>query len=78
MHTDTETIARAVRLRGMTRRMLAEKTPAERDRMLQRHLAQARGPARNALLLRQMTAMLVRAHRAAQDTESDNVRRSDG
>lgn len=70
MHNDQGTSARAVQLRKMTRDMLANMTPQERDRMVQQHLAQARGPVRNAILLRQMTAMLLRARKAAQTGET--------
>lgn len=41
-------------------------TPQERDRSLQLHLAQARGSARNARLMRRMTATLLRARQAAK------------
>ena len=70
MPTDPDTIARAVQLREMTRDMLANMSPQERDRMMQRHLAQARGPVRNAVLLRHMTAMILRARKAAQVQEA--------
>ena len=70
MTIDSDTIERAMRLRRMTRDMLANMSPQERDRMLQQHLAQARGPVRNAILLRQMTAMVLRAREAAQAREA--------
>lgn len=41
-------------------------TPEQRDRMMQVHLAQARGSAGNARLMRQMAATLVRAQQAAK------------
>jgi len=52
---------RAMRLRRLTAEMLARLTPQEWDRTMQMHLAQARGPVRNAMLLFDMTAMLLRA-----------------
>lgn len=40
--------------------------PQDKDRLLQIHLAQARGPSRNARLLFDMTEMLLRARRINQ------------
>ena len=42
---------RFAHLGRMTREMLSRMTPAERDRMMQEHLAAARGPERNLQLL---------------------------
>lgn len=56
---DAATTARATRLREMIAKMIRTQSPQERDRMLQQHLAQARGRERNAMLLRQMTAFVL-------------------
>jgi hypothetical protein len=45
---------------------LKTSTPQERDRVMQWHLAQARGPVRNARLMRRMTATLLRARQGAK------------
>ena len=45
-------------------------TPQEQDRMMQVHLAQARGPAKNLELLRSMTAMMVRIRKAQREQDS--------
>lgn len=63
-----------MRLREMTRDLLNNMTPPERDRMMQGHMSQARGPAKNALLLRQMTAMILRARKATYPAETRDVR----
>jgi hypothetical protein len=61
-------IVRAVRLRKLIAESFAVRSPQERDRLLQGCLAQARGPARNASVLRGMTAFLQRARgRITQD-----------
>ena len=69
---NAETVERAVRLRRMTAERLRSMTPQERDRMMQVHLAQARGPAANAMLMRQLTATMLRIKKAQQKTESDH------
>ena len=74
---DPETMARAVRLRRLMDASLANQTPQERDRIMQMHLAQARGPLRNAVLLCDMTAMLLRARQAAEPEERQDVRKPD-
>ncbi len=66
---DEGTIERAMRLRRMMNEHLHMRTPQERDRTMQVHLAQARGPVRNAMLLFEMTAMLLRARQTAQAKE---------
>ena len=65
---DKETVARAEQLRRMMTDYLRNMSDAERDRMLQVHLAQARGGLLNAELMRRMTAFILRA-RAAQHTK---------
>ncbi len=67
--TDPDTLERAVRLRRMTADYLRAMSPQERDRMMQVHLAQARGPAKNLELLRSMTAMMVRIKKARQEQD---------
>ncbi len=50
---DPGTMKRAVKLRGMMNRFITKMTPQQRDRIMQVHLAQARGARRNGDLLRQ-------------------------
>lgn len=68
--TDPDTLERAVRLRRMTAEYLRAMSPQERDRMMQVHLAQARGPAKNLELLRSMTAMMVRIRKAQREQDA--------
>ena len=65
--TDPDTLERAVRLRRMTAEYLRAMSPQERDRLMQVHLAQARGPAKNLALLRSMTAMMVRTKKTLRE-----------
>ena len=51
------TAERAEKLRRMTADFLRSMTPQERDRTMQVHLAQARGPTRNAMLLFDMICL---------------------
>ncbi len=67
--TDPDTLERAVRLRRMTAEYLRAMSPQERDRMMQVHLAQARGPQKNLELLRRMTAMMVQIKKARQEQD---------
>ena len=62
---------RFVRLCRMTDEMLAKMTPAERDRMMQEHLAAARGPERNLELLCNMTETLLALRKQTQ-TKGDS------
>lgn len=71
---DKDTIERATRLRQIMNEFITTMTPQERDRVMQVHLAQARGPVRNAMLLFEMTAMLLRARQTARAEEKQNVR----
>jgi hypothetical protein len=48
---DPEDTARASRVRELMDDYLRNRTPQERDRLMQIHLAEARGPAMNAWLL---------------------------
>ena len=68
--TDPDTLERALRLRRMTAEYLRAMSPQERDRMMQVHLAQARGPAKNLELLRSMTAMMVRIRKAQRQQDA--------
>ena len=68
---------RAKRLTEIINEYIRSRTPQERDRTMQIHLAQARGPVRNARLLFDMTAMFLRARQAAQPKEQQDVRQSD-
>ena len=75
--TDADTIERAKRLCEIINEYLRTMTPQERDRTMQMHLAQARGPVRNAMLLFDMTAMLLRARQAALPKEQQDVHEPD-
>ncbi|MBU0718947.1 MAG: hypothetical protein KJ749_11915 [Planctomycetes bacterium] len=68
-----ETAERAMQLRRMTAERLRTMTPQERDRVMQVHLAQARGPVANAMLMRQLTATMLRIKKTRQETESDHA-----
>ncbi len=50
----------------MTREMLEQMSPAARDRMMQEHLAAARGPERNLQLLCDMTRTLLALRNRAE------------
>jgi hypothetical protein len=64
---DRDTIERATRLRRIMNEFITTMTPQQRDRVMQVHLAQARGPVRNGDLLRQAVDRALRI-RAAQST----------
>ena len=71
---DAASCERFARLCRMTGDMLAIMTPAERDRMMQEHLAAARGPQRNLQLLCEMTRALlaIRARNRNEETKGDS------
>ncbi len=54
----------------MTREMLDRMTPAQRDRMMQEHLAAARGPERNLRLLCEMSRFLFECRKQDQCDET--------
>ena len=54
----------------MTREMLERMTPAERDRMMQEHLASARGPEGNLARLCEMTRTLLALRRQPLGSET--------
>ena len=54
----------------MTGDYLSNMSPQQRDRMMQVHLAQARGPVANITLLRQATAAMLRIKKAQKGAES--------
>ena len=70
---DPDTQARAVRLRRMMGEFLANQSPQERDRMMQVHLAQARGPEGNAMALRRLMefAIAIRKNRTDSGVNHD-------
>ena len=74
---DRDAAERTIRVTRMMNDRLRTMTPQERDRTMQIHLAQARGPVRNAKLLCEMTAMLLRARQAAPTREQQNVHKPD-
>ncbi len=65
---DTAACERLARLCRMTQEMLDRMTDAQRDRMLQEHLAAARGPEKNLKCLCDMTQALLEL-RLARKTE---------
>jgi hypothetical protein len=70
-HYESATIERATRLRRMTAEYVRDMKPHERDRLMQVHLAQARGPIKNVMLLRQMTATVLRIRKGRQTEVND-------
>ena len=68
--TDQETMNRFRTICEMTDDRLRNMTSQERDRTMQLHFAQARGPTRNVMLLCEMTDMLLRARRTSLGKES--------
>ena len=68
---EREIISRFQILCRMTDEYLSNMTPQERDRMVQVHLAQARGPKRNGDLLRQMTDAILTLRAGLQASEPD-------
>ncbi len=68
---DPDTIKRAYRVRELMNEYLCNRTPQERDRIMQIHLAQARGTAANAHLLCQAMdfGIRIRAMRAAENAD---------
>lgn len=70
---DPDTVKRARRVMQLANERVRAMTPQERDRTMQVHLAQARGPVRNAKLLFDMTAMLLRARQTAESKEKQDV-----
>ncbi len=67
----TELGERFLLLCRMTDEMMRSMSPADRDRMLQEHLAAARGPGRNFLLLCQMSDALAGVRRERLALERD-------
>lgn len=64
---DRETRARAERLRVMMNDYIRNMTDAERDRLMQIHLAEARGPEMNAFLLRKAMNLAIRMRALQRD-----------
>lgn len=71
--TDPEDIERAGRVRELMNDYLRNMTPQERDRRMQIHLAQARGPVMNGYLLRKAMDFGLRI-RAGRDVEDPDGR----
>lgn len=73
---DSEQERMAQRFRRLCRmmdEMLANMSPAERDRMYQIHLAAARGPVRNFQLLAEMTDAMILMRKGRIEKTSDNA-----
>lgn len=71
---DPGTQQRVLRLRAIMADYLRRVTPQERDRRMQIHLAQARGPAANARLLRSSTNLAIRLRRRRMEGETTDGR----
>jgi hypothetical protein len=71
--TDDATMKRAMQVRRMMNESILQRTPQERDRMMQVHLAQARGTTANAFLLRcaMNFALRLRQARSERDAHDD-------
>lgn len=74
---DPDAAERARSAMRMMNEYLRSMIPQKRDRTMQIHLAQARGPTRNAMLLCDMTAMLLRARQTAQPKERQDAQKPD-
>ncbi len=61
---DADTMTRATRLCEMMNEFITQMPPWKRDRMMQIHLAQARGPMENARLLAAMTNAMIQLRSA--------------
>lgn len=77
VNNDPAMLERAATLRQMMNDHIRNLSPYQRDRILQIHLAQARGPARNLRLLCETTAMLFRARRLMRRVERLNGQERD-
>lgn len=75
---DPNTMKRAAELSRMMNDYLRNMTPQERDRRMQTHLAQARGPAGNGKALRLLMNTFIRAHYAQRAQELLREARTDG
>jgi len=62
---------RGLKLRQLIKEKLEAMGDHGRDRLLQRHLAQARGPELNAVLLRSMTRFILQARKAQREKGDD-------
>lgn len=60
---------RVMRLRAMMNDVIRNSSPQERDRRMQVHLAEARGPVANATLLRSSIALMLRMKAARAESE---------
>ena len=70
LKNDKDTIARAMRVREMMNGVIRNTSAQERDRRMQVHLAQARGPVANAALLRSSIALMLRMKGAQVQSEN--------
>ena len=60
LKSDKDAMARAMRVRELMNDVIRNTSAQERDRRMQVHLAQARGPVANAVLLRSSIALMLR------------------
>lgn len=72
---DAVTHERAACLNAVLNRAIRDLTPQERDRRLQSHFAQARGPLRNLQLMFETTTMILHARKLYQYKDTSNVRK---
>ena len=71
---DEKTVERAMQVCRIMNESLRQRTPQERDRIMQAHLAQARGASANAALLRSATNLALRLRRARVETDGHDDR----
>ena len=74
---DPATLERVEKLRLLMNDYIRNQSAPHRDRILQVHLAQARGPGRNLRLLCETTAMLLRARQKMRKTEEPSGEKRD-
>jgi len=70
---DEETCRKFAEVCRLTQERLDSMTPAERDRMLQEHLAEIRSPETKFRMLCQMTDMVFRLRRGAAGSPQSEV-----
>ena len=75
---DPDTIERATRLRRIMNEFITTMTPQERDRVMQVHLAQARGPIGNGEALRLLTNAFIHARKTHPSAKPPRETHSSG
>jgi len=70
---DPEAMERVLKLRALMNDWLRKRTAQQRDREMQGHLAEARGPIQNALLLRHAYNFAIRLRSSRTDPEANHA-----